>query len=76
MTSAYLTFRNQTNRSIDLIWADYSCTELKYGSIAAGASRFQATYIGHVWRLRDSETGALYKEYIASTAAPTAVVVP
>jgi len=74
--AASITFRNQTNRSVDLFWADYQCKELNYGTIGPGASRFQQTYTSHVWRLRDTETGALYKEYIPSSKVPVDVVIP
>jgi hypothetical protein len=74
--TATVTFHNQTNRSVDLFWADYQCKELDYGTIGPGASRLQQTYVGHVWRLRDTETGALYKEYIPSSKLPGEVTIP
>jgi hypothetical protein len=73
---ASLTFRNQTSRSVDIFWADYQCKELSYGTLAPGASRLQQTFIGHVWRLRDTETGALYKEFIPRSIGTTEVVIP
>ena len=72
-----LTFENQTNnRSIDLLWVDQSCMEVTYASIGPGASHGQPTFVGHVWRMRDTATRALYKEFIPRVAIPTVVSVP
>jgi hypothetical protein len=72
-----LTFKNQTNnRSIELLWVDQQCTEVTYATLGPGASHVQPTFVGHVWRLRDSATRALYKEYVARLPFPTDVTVP
>lgn len=72
-----LTFENQTNnRSIDLLWVDQSCMEVTYASIGPGASHVQSTFVGHVWRMRDTATRALYKEFVPRVALPTVVSVP
>jgi hypothetical protein len=76
MLPVTLTFRNQTSRSVDLFWADYQCKELSYGTIGPGASHLQQTFVGHVWRLRDTATGALYKEFIPTTIGSIDVVIP
>lgn len=72
-----VTFRNQTSdRSIDLYWVDYQCMEVLYSTLSPGASRLQPTFVGHPWRLRDSTTHVLYKEFIASSTLPAEVSVP
>lgn len=72
-----VTFRNQTaDHTIDLFWVDYQCTEVKYATLAPGASRAQPTFVGHPWRLRDSVTGALYKEFVTISTGAVEVTVP
>ncbi len=72
-----LTFKNLTdNRSIDLFWVDQHCTEVKYAQLGPGATQVQPTFVGHPWRLRDTATGALYKEFVATLAIPSDVTVP
>jgi hypothetical protein len=72
-----LTFKNQTaDRSIDLLWVDQQCTEVRYATLGPGASHVQPTFVGHVWRMRDTATHALYKEYVPRLALPAEVTVP
>jgi hypothetical protein len=72
-----LTFKNQTsNRSLDLFWVDQHCTEVKYATLGPGISVMQPTFVGHPWRLRDTATGALYKEYVAVLPVAADVTVP
>jgi hypothetical protein len=72
-----LTFKNQTsNRSLDLLWVDQHCTEVKYATLGPGGSQVQPTFVGHPWRLRDTATGALYKEYVAVLPIAADVSVP
>jgi hypothetical protein len=72
-----LTFKNLTaDRSIELLWVDQQCTEVTYVTLGPGASHVQPTFVGHVWRMRDSATRALYKEYVPRLPLPTDVTVP
>lgn len=71
-----VTFHNLfTDRSVRLYWVDYTCKEIAYDVIAPGQSHVQATFATHPWRIRDAQTGALYKEYVTDSAA-TDVAVP
>jgi hypothetical protein len=72
-----LTFENRTsNRSLELLWVDQHCTEVRYATLGPGASQVQPTFVGHPWRLRDTATGALYKEYVAVFPIAAEVTVP
>ena len=72
-----LTFENRmSNRSLDLLWVDQHCTEVKYATLWPGANHVQPTFVGHPWRLRDTATGALYKEYVAVLPIAAEVTVP
>ncbi len=44
---------NKTARDVELAWVDADGKSVSYGSIAAGESRKQHTFVNHVWVLRD-----------------------
>jgi hypothetical protein len=72
-----VTFRNATrDRSLELSWVDFQCKEVRYATIAPGGVHSQPTFVSHVWRLRDTETGALYIEFAPTTSSPSDVSVP
>ena len=72
-----LTFKNLTaDRSIELLWVDQQCTEVRYATLGPGATHVQPTFLGHPWRLSDTATGALYKEFIPRLPVPSDVTVP
>lgn len=47
-----LEIRNQLSEEIQLVWIDRMGGEVSYGQIAAGASRQQHTFVGHVWLIK------------------------
>lgn len=72
-----LPFRNAfSDRTVRLFWVDTSCREIAYSAIASGQTFVQQTFVGHVWRVRDASTNALYKEVTPTTTAPPEVTVP
>ena len=71
-----VTFENHTTAtSIDLTWVDPQCHESLYTTIPPQMGYRQATYAGHVWRLRDQASQALLRE-VAVDASATTVVYP
>lgn len=50
---------NQSSSTANLYWVDELCNEIPYATLEAGQSLVQPTYQGHVWVLRDAQTGKL-----------------
>jgi hypothetical protein len=70
-----LTFVNYTSRSVTVYWVDSNCMETSYKTLAAGESYVQPTFVGHVWRVRD--TALLSTKIIEFAAQDTHdIVVP
>ncbi len=61
-------------RDLELFWVGFDCVERSYGTITAGSSLSQSTYVGHVWRLR--ARGELYHEYVAEELSNQLVPLP
>ena len=76
--SIAITFRNQSPTiTVDILWVDYACGEVKYGTLVPGqAPRVQLTYLTHVWHVRDARNGALYKEFTPVRGASNVVDFP
>ncbi len=49
-----LTFVNQTDGEIHLVWLDTEGKSVSYGTVARGARREMHTYVTHLWRVDDS----------------------
>jgi dipeptidyl-peptidase-4 len=49
-----LVFENPTAEAVTLIWVDPDGGRRSYGSLAAGGTRGQSTYVGHVWIVVDA----------------------
>lgn len=76
-TALTLTFANQTNDTqMRVLWVNQKCTEIDYGPLGSGTTKAQPTFVGHVWRVRDASTGALYREYLANAGDSNAVTIP
>ena len=70
-------FTNNTARDLTLHWVDFECAEVFYFDLAAGDWRIVDTFVGHAWRLRDAETGALVYDFPgAPDAEPVHVRIP
>ena len=65
--AATVKFVNNSMKSITLWWVDFACVEKKYPDIAPGKSHDQGTFVGHPWRLRDTATKELLKDYAGAT---------
>jgi dipeptidyl-peptidase-4 len=52
-TETWVTFVNATESEIELIWLDTDGRRKSYGRVAAGASKNQHTFAGHVWLVTD-----------------------
>jgi dipeptidyl aminopeptidase/acylaminoacyl peptidase len=69
----WITIINQTERGVEVYWIDTERQRQHYFTLAAGKSRRQHTYTGHVWLVldKDKEKGAVF---IAEEEAGEAVV--
>ncbi|MCP5518861.1 MAG: DPP IV N-terminal domain-containing protein [Verrucomicrobiales bacterium] len=68
-----LTFVNRLEKPVGLFWVDSAGARQPYGTIAAGASRAQHTFAGHVWLVTD-ESGATLAVFEAVEEGGEAVV--
>lgn len=52
-------FENRSNSGVmvDVFWIDFSGKEISMGALEPGKSRFQPSYVGHSWILRESSSG-------------------
>ena len=48
-TETEINFVNQLKEEVEIFWLDPTGSKMSYGKLAAGASRRQHTYAGHVW---------------------------
>ena len=69
----WITFTNQTDDDVEIYWIDTERQRHHYFTLAAGESRRQHTFAGHVWLVLDKakEKGAVF---IAGEEAGKAVV--
>jgi hypothetical protein len=49
-----VTFRNRTNRPLQLFWITYDGKRQLYGTVEPRVPWVQATFAGHVWVLADA----------------------
>jgi len=54
---------NNHNDYVDVMWMDYQCNEQKYMTLSPGASYVQSTFVTHPWRIRESRSGKLLKQF-------------
>ena len=54
-----LTFLNQTDGEVALLWLDTEGKAISYGTLKTGESRLMTTYAGHLWRVAKPEGTAL-----------------
>jgi len=54
-TDTQVTFVNATQGQVEIVWLDTRGRRRSYGRIAAGASRDQHTFAGHVWLVLDAK---------------------
>ncbi len=71
--STFITFANQTNGPVDLLWIDTEGDHHSYGTLPPGASRRQQTYAGHVWLAADAAKHTL-AVFTATDEESTAVI--
>ncbi len=69
----FLTFRNQTEHPVQLLWSADADQETSYGDLAAGESRRQHTYSGHIWHVLGSSGRSL--GYVQATDNEAEVVI-
>lgn len=71
-----LDITNKLYREIDVFWVDYKGKEILRGTMKAGKSFGQTTWIGHPWTFRLKETGELVLHYIPYRVIPSIPDVP
>ncbi|HMP78744.1 MAG TPA: DPP IV N-terminal domain-containing protein, partial [Pirellulaceae bacterium] len=55
----HVTIVNETPGELFLYWRDANGERREYGTIAAGESRYQHTFAGHVWEITDNQGRSL-----------------
>lgn len=68
-----LSLNNRSTYTLRVLWVDYGCQEVDYGTIAPGGVFTTSTSATHPWRLRDVKSGALVYEYVTSTSPTQSV---
>jgi hypothetical protein len=61
--------RNATSTSLDMYWLDGQCNEVRYGTVAPGASKSLQSFVGHRWRLKVTGTDKVVGETTVLGAA-------
>jgi len=46
----FVTFKNESDETVDLIWIDYYGKPVSYGTIKAGETKNMYTYATHPWK--------------------------
>jgi hypothetical protein len=57
---AEIAVANNCGRDVELRWVDYDGRERVYATLAAGGRWTQASYHGHLWRVRDADGAAIH----------------
>ncbi len=70
-----VTFINQTQQTLTLVWVDGSGERRPYGTVEPGQTRTQNTYAGHAWLALDSD-GQAIAGFTASSSARVALILP
>ena len=52
--AATVSFKNNLSTAIVTYWVNTACKEMKYTTIQPGGTASQGTFVGHVWRARDT----------------------
>lgn len=54
-----ITLRNSFDRKVEVFWLSYEGKERSIGTLVPGGSSRQQSYVGHVWRFVDSQSGLI-----------------
>jgi VHL beta domain len=75
--SASLHLINARAAGVAFVWVGYSpqCTESAYGNVAPGGSQDVASYVGHVWRIKNQSDGQFITEFRLDSPASYTVTV-
>ncbi len=58
------TVTNSRAIPVKLWWVDFECVERPYADILPGATLNQMSFVDHVWRIRDVQSGQLVAEVV------------
>ncbi len=69
MTSAAvsLSLNNRSPYVLRVLWVDYACQEVDYGTLPPNQTFTTSTLATHPWRLREQNSNALVFEYVTGT---------
>jgi hypothetical protein len=70
-----ITFANERPGAVQLFWLDFQGVEKDYGRVDSGGAQLFHTYVGHVWSVRESESGAEIMRWAARDQVPRRVAV-
>jgi len=56
----FVTFKNESDETVDLIWLDYSGNPVSYGTINAGETKNMNTYATHPWKVTSRRASARF----------------
>lgn len=69
-----VTFVNR-RAPVALFWLDFAGAAQPYGRLETGASKHFQTYVGHIWSVRDAESGDEVLRWAAPDQVPREVSV-
>lgn len=61
------TVRSNRPGPLKLWWVNFECNEVPYGDVFFDAPYVQMSFVDHVWRIRDAQTGQLVTEVVLDT---------
>lgn len=62
--AAYTVMNTSGVLDFDLYWVDFTCTEQLSATIPAKGQTSGATYVTHVWRVKNKNDGVVVKEFV------------
>ena len=62
-----ISFKNHSEKNVDVYWVDYDGHEIHYGALEPGAELKQSTFVTHLWRIRLVDTGSRVTEIVAGS---------
>jgi len=69
-------FHNTSGVTVDIYWIDYYGNEAPYGTLGAGATLLQQTYVNHYWIARRNSDHAALEGFKSLNPSPWGAPVP
>jgi hypothetical protein len=75
-TPTSVSFTNNSQRTISIIWIGYDCKEVLYSKLQPGQSYKQETFATHPWIVRDSQSNDLVAgPFVSKDGSPFSVTI-